>query len=882
MPSASEIRRQFLEYFESKGHRQVASAPLVPKDDPTLLFTNAGMVQFKAPLLGLEKRDYNRAVTSQKCFRASGKHNDLENVGFTARHHTFFEMLGNFSFGNYFKEGAIEFCWDLLTNSFGLDPDKLWVSVHTSDDEAEAIWREKIGVPANRIVRLGDKDNFWAMGDTGPCGPCSEVHIDQGDALPCPDPDNCGVECECDRILELWNLVFMQYERDEQGNLTPLPAPSIDTGLGLERISAVLQGKYSNYETDLFMPIMEAVGEQARVAYHDSEKSDVSLRVIADHARAATFLINDGILPSNEGRGYVLRRVIRRAVRHGRLLGLTRPFMAGLVEVVGGLMADQYPEILDGKTYIQKFIEAEEKRFSDTLDVGLRRLNEALEEMKVKEKSILDGETAFKLYDTYGFPLDTMIDVLRDDGLELDQKGFKEAMSRQKAQSRAAWKGSGEKAAQGAVADLLAQNLSTKFLGYETREAKARIVALIQGGKEVDSLKAGEEGELIVDRTPFYALSGGQVGDRGSVLGPDNAKAQVLDTIKFDGRLWVHKIKMQGGELQKGRTVEMIVSDETRDQTMANHTATHLLHEALRHVLGDHVKQAGSSVRPDGFRFDFTHFEALTPGQLKEIEARINANIRKNVALATTEMSMDQAQESGAIALFEERYGEVVRVVEIPGISKELCGGTHVTATGRIGFFKILSEESVAAGVRRIEALTGGPAVTQVQAMEERQQALVDLIRTRPEDLVERVQRLQVDLKAGEKEIEGLKARLAGAASADLLGGFVEVAGVPLLAKRVELENPKELRQMGDKIREKLESGVVLLGAASGGKAILLALVSEDLQGRFPAGEVVKAAAQAVGGGGGGRKDMAQAGGSEPSRLEEAFKAVAGLIKSKA
>ena len=534
MPSASEIRRQFLEYFESKGHRQVASAPLVPKDDPTLLFTNAGMVQFKAPLLGLEKRDYNRAVTSQKCFRASGKHNDLENVGFTARHHTFFEMLGNFSFGNYFKEGAIEFCWDLLTNGFGLDPAKLWVSVHTSDDEAERIWRDRIGVPADRIVRLGDKDNFWAMGDTGPCGPCSEVHIDQGEGVPCPDPDNCGVECECDRVLELWNLVFMQYERDQQGNLTPLPAPSIDTGLGLERISAVLQGKYSNYETDLFMPIMEAVGDRAGVAYSDGEKSDVSLRVIADHARAATFLINDGILPSNEGRGYVLRRVIRRAVRHGRLLGLTEPFMAGLVDVVGGLMADQYPEILDGKTYIQKFIEAEEKRFSDTLDVGLRRLNEALEEMKVKDRFILDGETAFKLYDTYGFPLDTMIDVLRDDGLELDQKGFKEAMSHQKAQSRAAWKGSGEVSAKGAVADLLAQNLSTGFLGYETREAEARVVALVVDGAEVDSLAAGAEGDLIVDQTPFYANSGGQVGDQGAVLGPDNARAQVLDTIKFD------------------------------------------------------------------------------------------------------------------------------------------------------------------------------------------------------------------------------------------------------------------------------------------------------------------------------------------------------------
>lgn len=459
MPTASEIRAKFLDYFAAHSHRKVASAPLVPKDDPTLLFTNAGMVQFKAPLLGLEKRDYNRAVTSQKCFRASGKHNDLENVGFTARHHTFFEMLGNFSFGDYFKEGAIEFCWDLLTNHWGLDPERLWVSIHHTDDEAGKIWQERIGVPAEKIVSLGDKDNFWAMGDTGPCGPCSEVHIDQGEGVPCPDPDNCGVECECDRILELWNLVFMQYERDAKGNLTPLPAPSIDTGLGLERISAVLQGKYTNYETDLFMPLMEAVGELAGVGYHDSEKSDVSLRVIADHARAVTFLISDGVLPSNEGRGYVLRRVLRRAVRHGRVLGLTKPFLSGLCEEVGRVMADQYPEILDGLSYIRKFVEAEERRFSDTLDTGLKHLNEAMGQLKAGGGSVLAGETAFKLYDTYGFPLDTMIDILRDDGLELDRMGFEKAMERQKDLSRAAWKGSGETTASGAVASLSAASM---------------------------------------------------------------------------------------------------------------------------------------------------------------------------------------------------------------------------------------------------------------------------------------------------------------------------------------------------------------------------------------------------------------------------------------
>jgi len=884
LPSASEIRRQFLDYFAGHGHRQVASAPLVPKEDPTLLFTNAGMVQFKAPLLGLEKRDYNRAVTSQKCFRASGKHNDLENVGFTNRHHTFFEMLGNFSFGDYFKEGAIEFCWELLTVRYGLDPDKLWVSIHYTDDEAEKIWRERIGVPPDKIVRLGDEDNFWAMGETGPCGPCSEVHIDQGPAVPCPDPANCGLECECDRFLELWNLVFMQSNRDDQGNLTPLPKPSIDTGLGLERISAVLQGVYSNYETDLFLPIMEAVGQECGTAYHDSDQTDISLRVIADHARAVTFLISDGVLPSNEGRGYVLRRVLRRAVRHGRVLGLNKPFLAGLSQVVGQIMADQYPEINDGLSYITKFVEAEERRFSETLDIGLKHLNEALDQMKAQGASVLPGQTAFKLYDTYGFPLDLIVDVLRDEGLSLDTDGFEKAMGRQKAQSRAAWKGSGEMAAQGAVADLLAQGLATEFVGYDSRQAQAKVVALVRDGQAVETLAAGQEGKLITDRTPFYAEAGGQVGDSGRVSAGPEVLALVPKTVKYDNRLWVHRVRVEKGRLSRGDSVQLKVDDAVRDATEANHTATHLLQRALREFLGDHVKQAGSLVSPDRLRFDFTHFEALGPDTIAAVEKRVNEFIWANLPVCTSLMSMKEAQQEGAIALFEETYGETVRLVRIgdqeAAVSKELCGGTHVQSTAQIGLFKIVSEESAAAGVRRIEAVTRFKALELFQESEAQRLSLAGRLKTGPDRLGQRVDRLLDDLKARDKEIEQLKAKLTQAASGDLMAGLQEVKGVPLLTKRVQVKSPKELRDMGDRLRDKLDSGVALLGASQGGKAFFLALVSQDLQDRFPAGEVVQAAAQAVGGGGGGRRDMAQAGGPHPEKMEEAFKAVARMIEA--
>ena len=877
MPTTSEIRRQFLEFFQSKGHRQVSSAPLVPKDDPTLLFTNAGMVQFKNPLLGLEKRDYNRAVTSQKCFRASGKHNDLENVGHTARHHTFFEMLGNFSFGNYFKEKAIEFCWELLTEVYGLPADKLWVSIHYSDDEAGKLWQDLIGVPPERIVSCGDKDNFWAMGDTGPCGPCSEVHIDQGpDLFDCPDPDNCGVECECDRVLELWNLVFMQYDRDASGNLTPLPAPSIDTGMGLERIAAVLQGKTSNYEIDLMMEIINHASGLCNTPYKQSPETDVSLRVIADHARALAFLIGDGILPSNDGRGYVLRRILRRAVRHGRVLGLDKPFLGSMIEVVGQVMEDQYPDILEGKTYIQKIVESEEKRFADTLDSGLRMLGEAIGQMKADEATVMSGDEAFKLYDTYGFPLDSIIDILRDENMTLDQTGFDRAMEEQRARSRAAWKGSGEKAAEGKAAELLSQGVETEFTGYEEMARESEVIAVIDQGTAEDGRARID---LVVDKTPFYAEAGGQAGDTGQVTGPDAFKAEVLNTIKYDGKLWVHQLAVDSGAATEKTMVALAVDVPRRERIMANHTATHLLHEALREILGEHVKQAGSSVTAERFRFDFTHFEALTGDQIQAVEARVNQHIWADLPITYRLMSMAEAQAEGAIALFEERYGETVRLVQTGHISKELCGGTHVEATGRIGLFKIMSDESTAAGVRRIEAVTGPLALDYLQAVERELNRAAQALSAQPGQLLDRIGKLQTTIKAAEKEIDALKTKLAQAASADVLAGIEEIEGVKVLAQRVEVNNPKELRAFADQIKGKLDSGVILLGAEDGKKAFLLALVTKDLQDRFPAGEVVKAAAKVVGGGGGGRKDMAQAGGADPSKLDDALASVGEMVR---
>ncbi|MCB2188085.1 MAG: alanine--tRNA ligase [Deltaproteobacteria bacterium] len=868
--AGNEIREMFLDYFRSKGHQGVTSSSVVPKDDPSLLFTNAGMVQFKRLFLGQEKRDYRRAATCQKCFRVSGKHNDLENVGFTPRHHTFFEMLGNFSFGDYFKAEAVVFAWDLLTNGYGLDPARLWVSVHEKDDEAAQLWESEVGVRPERIVRLGDADNFWAMGDTGPCGPCSEIHIDQGPAVGCGRPD-CAVGCDCDRYLELWNLVFMQYNRDEAGVMTPLPRPSIDTGMGLERITATVQGKLSNYDSDLFMPIIEATADLAGLAYGASQKKDVSLRVVADHARACAILVGDGVLPSNEGRGYVLRRILRRAARHGRKLGLTAPFLHQVAHtVIQGLQA-AYPNLGESRAFIEKVILSEEERFGETLDTGLKLLAEALEETRAQGQNDLAGDTAFKLYDTFGFPLDLTMTIAAEEGLGVDEDGFKAAMNQQKSRSRAAWKGSGEADLSGPLAELTSQGFTTAFTGYDGLTGSSKVVMLLAGGDKADAVGQGQTAEVITEKTPFYGEAGGQVGDVGAITWP-GGEAKVIGSLKPGGTVIVHQVEIVKGSLAVGQEVDLAVNPEARGDTAANHTATHLLHAALREVLGDHVKQSGSLVSPARLRFDFNHFEAMTPPQIAEVERLVNQGVRANVALNTKVMDLEEAVKTGAMALFEERYGDKVRLVEIPGLSRELCGGTHTARTGDIGLFKVVAESSVAAGVRRLEALTGAAAVAAVQALEDEAGRAAALLKVGRQGLAERVEKLLAAQKAAERQVEELKARLAGGGGgADLLSKAEDINGIKALITAVEVDNPKSLREASDNLMDRLGSGVLVLAAALEGKAFLLVRVSKDLTKRVAAGNLIKAMAPLVGGGGGGKPELAQAGGQDPSGLDAAL-----------
>ncbi|KIX11640.1 alanine--tRNA ligase [Dethiosulfatarculus sandiegensis] len=875
--SGNDIRQIFLDYFNKQGHKIVASSPLVPKDDPTLLFTNAGMVQFKKLFLGQAKRDYIRATTSQKCFRASGKHNDLENVGRTPRHHTFFEMLGNFSFGDYFKQDAIRFAWELLTEGYGLPKDKLWVSVFETDDEAAELWQSEVGVKPERIVRLGEEENFWSMGDTGPCGPCSEIHIDQGPEHGCGRAD-CAVGCDCDRYLELWNLVFMQYNRDESGKLTPLPKPSIDTGMGLERISAVVQGKYSNYDTDLFTPIMDVAAQLAGTSYGKNEEDDVSLRVIADHARACTFLISDGILPKNEGRGYVLRRILRRAARHGRKLGLKEVFLHQVAQEVIDQMKGAYPSLVDSRAFIDKVITKEEERFGETLDTGLKILYDATGEAKAKGETVLSGDTAFKLYDTYGFPLDLTMTIVEEEGLSVDEPGFDRAMETQRSRSRAAWKGSGEEAMPPALEELSSQGFATEFKGYETLEAKGKAVLILVDGNRVDQIGTGQEAEVVTDRTPFYADAGGQLGDTGQMTG-SQGKAEVTGVTKPGGSIYVHKIKVFEGSLSQGQELSMEVSAEQRARTAANHTATHLLHAALRNTLGDHVKQAGSLVSPDRLRFDFSHFEAVTPEQIKAIENEVNQAVRANICLDTQVMGLEEAMKSGATALFEERYGDQVRIVSIPGVSKELCGGTHAHRTGDIGLVKVIGETSVAAGVRRLEAQTGHGAILAMQDMEDQLNQAAAALKVGRQELVPRLTKLQAQLKETEREMEKLKTQLASAGTKDLLEDAVEIDGVKVLATQVTTDNPKSLRELSDTLRDRIGSGVVVLGAKAGKKALLLVLVTKDLVKKVHAGNLVKALAPMVGGGGGGKPDLAQAGGQNPDGLPQAMAKAPELVR---
>ena len=889
MKSADEIRSQFIDFFKGRGHSPVKSASLVPKDDPSLLFTNAGMVQFKRVFTGEEKRDYHRAVTSQKCVRAGGKHNDLENVGYTARHHTFFEMLGNFSFGDYFKALAIEMAWELLTNGYGLPGDKLYATVYTDDDEAYGLWQDIVGLPEDRIYRLGEKDNFWAMGDTGPCGPCSEILIDQGEVMGCGLPD-CKPGCDCDRYLELWNLVFMQFERDASGSMTPLPKPSIDTGLGLERISAVVQGVHSNFESDLFRPIIDFIQELSGVKYwYQSERekenikaphSNVSTRVIADHARSLIFLIGDGVLPENVGRGYVLRRILRRAVRHGRMLGLRKPFLHEVAGRVIDQMKGAYPELTDGSAYIRKVIQNEEERFSETLDNGLKLLSEEIEGLRETGGTTISGETAFRLYDTFGFPFDLVQDVGREHDLNVDQAGFEEAMNRQRAQSRASWKGSGEEAAPAAVSDLTAQGFKVKAIPHDHTEAEAKLVAIIKDGSQVDRAETGDKVELIFDVTPFYGEAGGQVGDTGRVLG-DGLEITVTDAVRYPGDIVSHKALVVKGHIETGRTYTLKVDDARRQDTRRNHTATHLLHKILRQELGEHVKQAGSLVSPDRFRFDFTHFSGVDHETLGRIEARVNEKIRENMPVSTQVMNMEEAMQTGAVALFEERYGDTVRVVSAGDFSMELCGGTHASRTGDIGLFLILSETSAAAGVRRLEAVTGRAAVEELQKERGLLKNLAERLKTNPADAPDRLERALGRVKELERALEQEKTKDSAGQLDDLLSQAEEINGARLVAAQVQVDNPKVLRELGDRIKDRLKSGVIALGAENNGKALLLVIVSEDLQQKFKAGALVKEMAQIVGGGGGGRPDMAQAGGQKPENLKQALTKVKEIMAGK-
>ena len=876
--TASEIREKFLKFFEGHGHAIVPSSSLIPKDDPTLLFTNSGMVQFKNCFLGLEDRGYSRAASSQKCVRAGGKHNDLENVGYTARHHTFFEMLGNFSFGDYFKKESIAWGWEFLTVNMGLPKDKLWITIYKDDDEAFEIWNKEMGVPAERIVRMGMESNFWMMGETGPCGPCSEILYDQGPEVGCGRPE-CSVECDCDRHLEIWNHVFTQFDRDKDGNFHPLPKPNIDTGMGLERLAAVVQGVRSNYETDLFTPIIAGIAGICGRAYGANAEADVSMRVIADHSRAVTFLIGDGVLPSNEGRGYVLRRILRRAARHGKLLGIDRPFLHEVVSLVVTVMREAYPDVIDKESYIKKVVINEEQRFIETLDTGLRILGEEVARIQEEHRQIIPGEVVFKLYDTFGFPVDLTADIVRKDGLSLDMEGFEAAMEAQREKARESWKGSGEQAVADSYKKLSVRGIATEFIGYHgVTEATARVTAILKKDAEVEELAAGENGEIFVAETPFYGEKGGQVGDTGVITGDDGALFEVWDTQCPTDTLITHIGKMKEGRIRVGDLVQLRVDEAARRATEAHHSGTHVLNAALRKILGDHVKQAGSSVTPERLRFDFTHFSRIEAEELDAIENIANDYIRRNAEVNTRVLPKEEAMKTGAAAVFDEKYSDNVRVVKMGDFSMELCGGTHVNRTGDIGALKVVGESAVAAGVRRIEAVTGAEAIKYFKAVEAELKKSAGLLRTHPLEVTERVDRLLKHQRELEREIEALKGKLAARDSADLIGRAREIKGVKVLATTVEAPDVKTLRDFGDKLRDKLASGVILLGARVEGKAMLLCMVTKDLTGRYHAGNVIKAVAPLVGGSGGGRPDMAQAGGPQPENLERALAKLEELI----
>ena len=875
--TGNEIRAKFLEYFQRHGHTVVDSSSLVPQDDPTLLFTNAGMVQFKTVFMGEEKRDYLRAVTSQCCMRAGGKHNDLENVGYTARHHTFFEMLGNFSFGDYFKKEAIDFAWEFLTVEMGLDPQQLWVSIYEDDDEAEELWEQIETLPKGRIVRFDEKDNFWAMGDTGPCGPCSEIHIDQGEAAGCGRPD-CALGCDCDRFLELWNLVFMQFNRFADGTMEPLPKPSIDTGMGLERVAAVLQGKFNNYDSDLFAPIISRLENMSGRAYGNNAADDTAMRVIADHVRATCFLVADGVLPSNEGRGYVLRRVLRRASRFGRNLGLTGPFLHQACTAVVDSMIGAYPRLADTAELLAKVVNNEEARFSETLENGLALLDQEIARQQKQATPLIGGDFIFKLYDTFGFPVDIVRDISLERSIAFDDQGFNAAMEQQRAKSRASRKDEGLQLREEGLKTLIESGLRSEFTGYGSRQDNARVTGMVdEQGQLVEQAGPGQKVRLITDRTPFYAEAGGQIGDIGEIRW-DGGSAQIETTTSETEGVILHHATINAGTLANGSEVELIVDEQSRIDTEANHSATHLLHAALREVLGDHVKQAGSLVSPERLRFDFTHFSALEPEELSEIEVKINDEIRKNQAVEVKIVDREEAFSEGAMALFGEKYGDSVRVVAIDPVSKELCGGTHVDATGNIGLLKIVSEGGIAAGVRRIEAITGRKAISMMQEMARREETIGSRLNATPSELVDKLEHLLESQKKLEKQVAALSTQLASSGLDTVFDTRVEVNGVQVIAAEIELDSPKTLREVGDKVRDKMGSGIAVLGGSIKGKATLLVIVSKDLTDRFKAGEIINRVAALVGGKGGGRPDMAQAGGPMADKVGEAISAVPSIV----
>lgn len=878
MKKSSEIRKTFLDYFKERGHTVVESSSLVPIDDPTLLFTNAGMNQFKDVFLGMDKRSYNRAVTAQKCVRAGGKHNDLDTVGRTARHHTFFEMLGNFSFGDYFKRDAIDYAWDFLTRVAELPREKLWITIYNDDDEADALWQEVAGVSPERIIRLGEEDNFWAMGDTGPCGPCSEVHYDRGEEFAC-DAEVCAIgHCDCDRFLEIWNLVFMQFNRDESGKMTPLPKPSIDTGMGLERLSSLLQGVNSNFDTDLFTPIIKHIENMTGRSYEPGE-AGFPFRVIADHSRACTFLISDGVLPSNDGRGYVLRRILRRAVRFGRVLGIEDAFLYKNVDIVCELMKDAYPDLINRKEFVKEVIKIEEKRFLVTLNEGLKKVEEIIRNMKKEGRQVMRGAESFMLYDTYGFPLDSTEDVAEENGVSVDRDGFNRMMEEQRERARQANKGGEALARDLIISELLSQIEvgPTEFTGYDTLKDSSPLLALIKDGELVS---AAQDGPIIAitKSTPFYAESGGQTADRGVIVGK-SGKMTVDDVQKVGS--WIIHMGTLSGVLTGGETVEQEVRTGARLDTARHHTATHLLHKALQTVLGEHAQQKGSLVEPGRLRFDFSHLTALTEQEIERIENLVNEAIWETYRVTTAVRGIDEARRMGAMALFGEKYGDVVRMVEVEGYSLELCGGTHVGNTGQIGLFKILSEGSIGSGLRRIEAVAGRAALNYMQGIETEIKKAAGLLRTSDSEVSHRVEAITQQLKEKEREIETLKAKIAQEASQDLIKKAYQKDSCHILIAQAAGQDPDSLRQNAEMLKDKLGSAVVLLASAYNDKVALVCFVSKDMVEKgLNAGKIVGEAARVTGGGGGGRPDMAQAGGREKDKIDAALEAARILVEN--